>query len=80
MIAALGNLEVSIMARRQLDTFRRYQIDKRIVKRRQMLVYRLDYLLIGMRSGDFQHLRVTSTNLAFASAQATGNHDFTVLA
>jgi hypothetical protein len=40
VIAALGDLEVRVMTRRQSNPLRRHEIDERVVLRRQVLMHR----------------------------------------
>ena len=79
VIAALGNLQIRIMARRQLHALRRDQIDERLVLRRQMLVHRGDDFLVALRAGDLEHLGVAVENLLRLCAQAARDDDLAVL-
>ena len=50
VIAALGNLEVRIVPRREPDALRRHEVDERIVQRRQLLVHGLHDFLVRVRA------------------------------
>ena len=63
MVAAFGDLQIGVVARRQLDALRRDQIDEGFMLRRQMFVHRRDDLFVALRSGDLQHLRMAVENL-----------------
>ena len=60
VVAALGNLQVGIVAGRQLDPLRRHQVREWIVYPgvRHILVHRAHHLLIGGGAGHAQHLGV----------------------
>ena len=83
VVAALGNLQVGVVRRRQAQALRRQQVDIGIVlargRRRQVLLYRGDDLGVGMGSGHRQHARVAIQNLAGVGAQAAGDDDLAVL-
>src|SRR5690606_31621889 len=53
VVAAFGNLQVGVVARGQLDTLRRHQVDQRIVlgARRHHLVHSADHLLVLLGTG-----------------------------
>ena len=55
VIAALGDLQIGVVARRQPDALRRHQVDERVVRRRQLLVHRAHHLLVGVRPGDLEY-------------------------
>ncbi len=55
MVAALGYLEIRVVARRQFHALRRHQIQKRLVLRRQVFMNRGHHLFIALRAGDLQH-------------------------
>jgi hypothetical protein len=79
VVAALGNLEIGVVPRRQLDSLRRHQVLERIVGFRQVLVHLLHHLLGGMRAGDGEHLRVGGQHHVLLGAQAAGDDDAAVL-
>ena len=80
MIAALGNLQVRVVARREANALRRHQVQKRVVRRGQVLVHRIHHLVEGVGAGNLQHLRVALQNLLRAGAQAAGHHHLAILA
>ena len=57
IIAALGNLQIGVVPRRELDAFRRHQIEERIVLRRQCAMHRIDHAFVLLRAGDREHVR-----------------------
>ena len=74
MVAAFGNLEIAVMARRQFEAAFRDQVDKGVGNWRRCVMHRVDDLLILMRAGDGQYLRKTSTDhLRFVAH--TSRHD-----
>ena len=56
VIAALGNLQIAVVARRQLEPGFGHQVDERRWDRRRGLVDRGDDLLILLRPGDREHV------------------------
>ncbi len=80
MIAALGDLQVSVVGRGELDALGRDEIGKRVVGRRrfEMVVNRTHHFLVGIRSAYRQHLRVAVYYLVLAGAQTPGHDNFAV--
>ncbi len=83
MIAAFGNFQVRIVARRQLHALRRHEIDKRLVRLGQMRVHRVHHLAQRMRAGDGQHFRMhfldqVVTGGVLATAETAGHDDFAI--
>ena len=66
------------MPRRQLDAFRRHQVEERIVLRRHRAMHGLDHALVLLRAGDRQHLRVGGRNALRLRAHAAGDDDLAV--
>ena len=64
MIAALGDFQVGVMSRRQLDPRGWHEIHERIVPLRQMRVYRFHDLHHRVGPGNRQHLRAKTSPLA----------------
>ena len=91
MVAAFADLQVSVVAGRELDTglapelgaLLRHQVDKRVVRFGHMQVDRVHHLLRRMRSGDGQHAGVHLAHQVAAAVtgsgtEATGDDDFAV--
>ncbi len=83
VVAALADLEVGVVRRRQLDALRRHEVDVGVVRARQVRVHGVDHLLGRVRAGDGQHLRVrlpheAGAALAAARAEAAGDDDAAV--
>jgi hypothetical protein len=74
MVAALGNLEVAVVPGRQLDIGLRDQIDEGALAWRGMGVDRGDHLLILVRAGDREHLRMRGADRLGVLAHAS-RHD-----
>ena len=75
VVAAFGNLDVSVVLRRQADTLRRHQAGKRIVRLRQMGVHVVHHLVGGMRAGDGQHRRMRVLDDIALGAKAASDND-----
>jgi hypothetical protein len=83
VVAAFGNLQVGVMVGRQAYALGRHQVDKGIVQRGQVLVYRLHDLLQRMRPGHGQNLGVGAADHIIAGrillgAEAAGDDDLAV--
>ncbi|MNZ49522.1 hypothetical protein D3C78_672930 [compost metagenome] len=80
MVAAFGNLQVSVVARGQLDALWRHQVDQRVVilTRRYHFMHGVDHLLVLLRAGHGQYARVHVTDAAFLDTHATGDDDLAV--
>ena len=78
VVAAFGNLQIGVVPRRQLDAFRRHQIEERIVLRRHRAMHGIDHALILLRAGDRQHLRVGGRDALRLRAHAAGDDDLAV--
>ncbi len=87
VIAALADLQVGIVARRELDAdlveIRRHEIDEGVVRLGQMRMHRVHHFLRGMRPRHGQHLRMhlphqVATAFARPRAQAAGDDDLAV--
>ena len=88
VVTAFADLQVGVVARRELDAgyakALRHQIDKRVVRLGQVQVHRIHDFLSGMRPGDGQHFGVhladqIITVAVGASAQATSDDDASVV-
>ena len=82
MVAALGDLQVRVVPRRQLDAGRRHEVGVRIVRLRQVPVHVIEHLARRMRPGDRQHLRMHLRDQVLAAvaarAEAAGDDDLAV--
>ena len=81
MIAALGNLQVGIVARRELDALRRHQVQVGIVVflGRRGIVHGAHHFFILLRSGHGQHAGVHVADHGLFHAHAAGDDDLAVL-
>jgi hypothetical protein len=79
VVAALGDLEVGKMLRRQLDPLWWQQAGEWVVRLRQVRVHMLQHLVGGMRTGHRQHLRMRLANHIFARAETAGDDHLAVL-
>ena len=79
VIAALGNLEIAEMARRQGHAGRRQQIDKGIRRGRHGSVDCIQHLFVLMRASDGQNLGVMLANVIGLGPEAAGDDDLAVL-
>ena len=73
VVAAFRNLEIGVVARRQLDALRRQKIDERFVRRRGRLVHGGHDALIGLRSGNGEHVGMPFADNVGLGAEASGN-------
>ena len=85
MVAALGNLQVGIVARRELDAARGHQVAERVMRFGQVLVHCLHHFFERVRTGDGQHAGVDVAHqvaarpaLPGAGAQTAGDDDLAV--
>ena len=74
VIAALGDLQIRVVPRRELDALRRDEIDERIVRRRQHGVHGAHHGLVLMRPRDRDHVRVRGADRVGLRAEAA-RHD-----
>ena len=75
VVAAFGDLQIGVVARRELHALRRQQVDIGIVRRRGCLVHRRHDALVGLRSGDGEHVRVLLADDLGLGAEAAGDDD-----
>ena len=86
MVAALADLQVGVVLRRQLDADRRrrrHQVEEGIVRLRHMRVHGIHHFLGGVRAGHREHARMHLANqvaaaLARLRAEAAGDDDLAV--
>ena len=79
MVAALGDLKIRVVARRQFDALLRDQVDEGFVLRRQIFVHRGDHFFVALRAGDLEHLRMPIENFLRLRTQAAGDDHLAVL-
>src|SRR5690606_18619277 len=81
VVAAFGNLQVGVVARRELDALRRHQVDIRVVVRlrRRGLVHRAYHFFILLRAGHRQHAGMDLADDRFLDAHAAGDDHLAVL-
>ena len=66
MVAAFGNFQVGVVARRQLHALFRHRAQERVVLWFGDVVMNMfQHLLVAVWTGDLQHLRVHFTDLVF---------------
>ena len=79
VVAAFGNFQVRVVARRQLHALFRHQAQERVVLGFWHVVMNmLQHLLVAVRAGNLQHLRVHFADLVFFRAQTAGHDHFAV--
>jgi hypothetical protein len=78
VVAALGNLEIGVVARCQLHALRRQQVDERVVCGRRCLVHGGHDAFVGLRPGDGEHVRVLLADQFGRRAHAAGDDDLAV--
>ena len=79
VIAALGNLEIAVVPRRQLHIGLRDQVDVGPLRRRCGFVHRLDHRLVLVRAGHREHLREARADHLGLLAHAAGHDHAAVL-
>ena len=78
VVAAFGDLQIGVVARRQLHALRRQEIDEGLVRRRRCLVHGGHDALIGLRPGDREHVRMLLADQFGRRAHAAGDDDLAV--
>ena len=79
VVAALGDLQIRVVARREAQALGRHQVDEGIVQRRHGLVHGSHHLLVLVRTGDGEHARVLGEDAVLLDAEAAGDDDAAVL-
>ena len=79
VVAALRNLQIGVMARRQLDALRRHQVGERVVQGRGGAMHRRHHALVGLRPGDLQHIGEGRQNRLRLGAHASRDDDLAIL-
>jgi hypothetical protein len=77
--AAFGDLQISVMARRELDPFRRDQIEKSVVRRIDRAMNGVENSFILLRAGDGENTWISGSDPFRLRAHAAGHDDFPVL-
>ncbi len=80
VVTTLGNLEVAVVPRRELNRARRQEVDVGVGRRRHGGVHRVDHRLVLLRAGDGEHGRMRAADVALVGAEAAGDDDPAVLA
>ena len=73
MIATLGNFQIGVVARSQPHSLLRYQVDERVVRRRQVVVHSSHDCVAGVRAGYRQQRRVALLDHFGARSEAAGD-------
>ena len=79
VVAALRDLQVRVMPRRQADALRGHEVQKRLVLRRQMLMDGRHDLFVGVRPRDLQDAGMPVEDALRLRAEAAGDDDAAVL-
>ncbi|MND87656.1 hypothetical protein D3C80_796630 [compost metagenome] len=79
VVAALGDLQIGVVARGQLDAVGRHQAGEGVVGRlRHVFVDVAQHLFIGVGAGDLEHLGVDLADLVLFGAEAAGDYHLAV--
>ncbi len=79
MVAALGNLEVGVVLRREANALRRHEIGIGVVRLGAVRMHRLHHLFERMRSGHGQHVGMRLAHHVALCAEAAGHDHLAVL-
>ena len=79
VVAAFGDLQVGVVARRELDPLRRNEVGERIVRPRELRMHRAHHLLERVRAGHREHARMGAGDDVALGAEAAGHDDAAVL-
>ena len=81
VVAAFGDFQVGVVARRQLQPGGRDEVEIGVVCRfRQVFVYRAHHRFVGLRPGDGEYVRAMAADDFRFDAEAAGDNHFAVLA
>ena len=75
VVAALGDLEVAVVARGQVHGRGRQQVDEGVGGRRHRGVDGVEHRLVLVRAGDGEHARVGAADVGLVGAEAAGDDD-----
>ena len=79
VVAAFGNLQVAVVARRQLDALFRHEVDILAQRRRDDVMHRAHHFLVLLRAGDGQHVGEALADQVGFLAEAAGDDHLAVL-
>ena len=79
VVAAFGDLQIGVVARREAQALGRHQVDERIVQRRHGVVHGRHDGLVLVRAGDGEHARMRGADAVLLDAEAAGDDDAAVL-
>lgn len=84
VVAAFRDLQIRVVARRELDAGGRHEIDERVVRLRQVRMHGLHHFADRVRAGDGEHLRMDFLDQVGAArarlrAEAAGDDHLAVL-
>ena len=79
MVAALRDLEIGVVARREPDAFARDEIDERIARRGRRGAHRLHHAFERLRAGDRGDVRESVADRVGLGAHAAGHDHLAVL-
>ena len=79
VVAALGDLQIGVVARRELDALLGDQVEERVVRRGRRVVHRSHHALVGLRAGDGGDVGVDVADRVRLGPHAAGDDDAAVL-
>ena len=79
VVTALGDLEVAVVARGEVDGAGRQEVDEGVGLRRHGGVDGVEHRLVLVRAGDGEDVRVRRADVALVGAEAAGDDDPAVL-
>ena len=79
VVAALGDLQIRVVARREAQALGRHQVDEGIVQRRDRLVHGSHHRLVLVGTGDGEHAGVLGEDAVLLDPEAAGDDDAAVL-
>ncbi len=79
VVAALGDLEVGVVPRREAYPLWRDKVEKRIMRLGQVCVHRLHHLCLRVRTGNREHRGMRASHDIALGAEAAGHDDPAVL-
>src|SRR5262249_23363052 len=79
VVAAFGDLQIGVVARREPNALRRQEIEEGILRTRLRPVHLPRHGLVLMRASDGKHVRMRGADTVGFNAEATGDDDLAVL-